>query len=89
MAHFQDLLVCLASLPHDLVVMGDFNLHLKSSSSDVRQLIGILESFDLNQHVNFPTNIHSHSLDVMIFSHRCDVLSVSPSDAISDHFCCC
>ena len=22
----------------------------------------------------------------MIFSHRCDVLSVSPSDAISDHF---
>ena len=30
--------------------------------------------------------IHGHSLDVMIFSNRCDVLSVSPSDAISDHF---
>ena len=66
--------------------MGDFNLHLESSSSDVRQLTGILESFDLNQHVNFPTHIHGHSLDVMIFSNRCDVLSVSPSDAISDHF---
>ena len=66
--------------------MGDLNLHLESSSSDVRQLTGILESFDLNQHVNFPTHIHDHSLDVMIFSNMCDVLSVSPFDAISDHF---
>ena len=85
-SELQDLLVYLASLPHDLVLMGDLNLHLESSSSDVRQLTGILESFDLNQHVNFPTHIHGHSLDVMIFCNRCDVLSVSPSDAISDHF---
>ena len=48
--------------------------------------IGILESFDLNPHVNFSTQIHSHSLDVMIFSKGCDILSVSPSDAISDQF---
>ena len=67
----------LASLPHDLVLMGDFNLHLESSSSDVRQRTSILESFDPNQHVNFPTHIHGHSLDVMILSNRCDVLSVS------------
>ena len=66
--------------------MGDFNLHIESSSSDVRQHTGILESFDLNQHVNFPTNIHGHSLDGMIFSKGCDVLSVSPSDVISDPF---
>ena len=66
--------------------MGDFNPHTESSLSDVRQLTGILESFDLNQHVNFPTHIHGHSLDVMIFSKGCDVLSVSPSGAISDHF---
>ena len=66
--------------------MGDFNLHLESSSSDVRQLTGILESVDLNQHVNFPTHFHGHSLDVMIFSNKCNVFSISPSDAISDHF---
>ena len=66
--------------------MGDFNLHIESQSSDHRQLTGILEHFDLNQHVKFPTHIHGHSLDVMIFSKGCDVLSVSPSDAISDHF---
>ena len=84
----RDLLFYIASLPHDLALMGDFNLHLESSSSDVRQLSSpvILESFDLHQRVNFATNIHGHSLDVMIFSKGCDVLSVSPSDVISDHF---
>ena len=87
-SELQDLLVYLASLPHDLVLMGDLNLHLESSSSDVRQLTAILESFDLNQHVNFPTHIYDHSLDVMIFSNRCDALSLSPSDAISDHCSC-
>ena len=30
--------------------------------------------------------IHGHSLDVMILSKGFDILSVSPSDAISDHF---
>ena len=67
-SELQDLLFYIAALPHDLVLMGDFNLHLESSSSDVRQLTGISESFDLNQHVHFPTHIHGHSLDVMICS---------------------
>ena len=66
--------------------MGDFNLHIESLSSDVRQLTDILDSFDLNQHVNFPTHNHGHSIDVMIFSKGCDVQYVSPSDAISDNF---
>ena len=85
-SELQDLLFYLASLPHDLVLIGDCNLHFESSSSDIRQLTGILESFDLNQHVNIPTHSHDHSLDVMSFSNRCNVVSVSPSDAISDHF---
>ena len=35
-SELQDLLFYIASLPHDLLLMGDFNLHLESSSSDVR-----------------------------------------------------
>ena len=85
-SELQDLLFYIASLPHDLVLMGDFNLHIESSSLDVRQLTGILESFDLHLHVNFPTHIHGHSFDVMILSKACNVLSVSLSDAVSDHF---
>ena len=36
--------------------------------------------------MDFPTHIHGHSLDLMIFSKGFDVLSVSVSDKISDHF---
>ena len=41
-----------------------------------RQLTDILESFDLDQYVNFPTYIQGHALDFMIFSIGCYVLSV-------------
>ena len=66
--------------------MGNFNLRTDSSSSDAGRLSGILDSFDFYQNVDFPTHIHSHSLDLMICSRGCNVLSVSASDLISDHF---
>ena len=68
--------------------MGDFNRHIDSSSSNCsyRQLTGTLESFDLHHYVDFPTHIHSHSLKLMICSTRRNVLSISTSDLISDHF---
>ena len=66
--------------------MGDFNVCIDSSSSNARQLSGSLESFDLHQYIDFPTHIHGHSLDLMICSSGCNVLSVSTSDLISDHF---
>ena len=70
--------------------MGDLNIRIDSSSSDSRQLIAILKYSDLHQYVDFSTHIHGHTLDLMIFSKECDVLSVSTSDMISDHFfrCC-
>ena len=66
--------------------MWDFNLRIDFSSSDAGRLSGILDSFHLNQYINFPTHIHGHSLDLMICSLGCNVLSVSASDLISDHF---
>ena len=51
-SELQDLLVYLASLPHDLVLMGDFNLHLESSSSDVRQLTGITITYRKRNAIN-------------------------------------
>ena len=68
-----------------LALMGDFNLRIDSSSSDTGRLSGILDSFDLHQYVDFLTHIHGHSLDLMICSPGCNVLSVSASDLISDH----
>ena len=56
----------ITSLPDDLLQMGDFNLHNKSSSLDVRQVTSILESFDLNLYVDFPKHLHDQSLDFII-----------------------
>ena len=56
----------MASLPHNPVLMRDYNLCIDSLSSNVRQLTDILESFDLDQYVNFRTHIHCHALDLLI-----------------------
>ena len=66
--------------------MGDFNLHLDSPSSDVRQLTAILGYFDLDQYVDFLTHIHGHAFDLMMFSKRCYVLFVSTYGMISYYF---
>ncbi|MCS5642602.1 MAG: hypothetical protein NZ807_04980, partial [Dehalococcoidia bacterium] len=76
----------LSTLPNDLVLMGDFNLHVDIASSDTNQFTDILASFDLDQRVDFATHTHGHSLDLMIFSTGLDVIAVSVSDRISDHF---
>ena len=85
-SELQDILSYISTLPHDLALMGDFNLRIDSSSSDAGWLSGILDSFDLHQYVDFPTHIHGHYLDLMICSPGCNVLSVSASDLISHHF---
>ena len=47
----------------------------------------ILDSFDLEQHVNFPTHIHGHWLDLLITRTSCPaVRSVLACDGLSDHF---
>ena len=66
--------------------MGDFNLRIHSSSSNAGQLSGILRSLDLHQYFDFPTHVHGHSIDLMICSPGCNILSVLASDLISDHF---
>ena len=85
-SELQDILSYISTLPHNLALMGDFNLRIDSSSSDAGRLSGILDSFDFHQYADFPTNIHGHSLDLMICSPGCNVLSVSASHLISDHF---
>ena len=58
---FQDILSYMDTLPHNLVLMWDCNLHIYSLSSDVTQLTGSLQSFDMDQYFNFPTYVHGHS----------------------------
>ena len=85
---YTDLQNILSSFRHDLVLMGNFNLHTDSSSLDVRELIDSLKSLDLDQYVDFPTHIHGYFFEFV--SKGCDVLSVSTSDNdLRLPFCCC
>lgn len=84
----QDTLSHMVSLPHDLLIMGDFNLHVNVPSKQTTDFQEILSSFDLHQHVDFPTHIYGHSLDLLISPNygACRPTSVVASDRISDHF---
>ncbi len=83
----QDVLAHLASLPHDLVILGDFNLHvdLKSNPASLR-FMEMLTFFDFHQYVDFPTHILGHTLDLIITSAAWHPTKVFCSDRISDHF---
>ena len=85
---FQELLELLIPLATEFYILGDFNLHLdKKQSLTTTKFCGILESFDLEQHENFPTHIHGHWLDLLITRTSCPaVRSVLACDGLSDHF---
>ena len=85
-SELQYILSYIFKIPHDLALTGDFNLRIDSSSLDAGQLSGILDSFDVHQYIDFPTHIQGHSLDLLICSPGCNVLSILASDLISDPF---
>ena len=86
MNEIQEILSMLTTMPHDLIVTGDFNLHIDVPSNQTETFLDILSSLDLQQHVDFPTHIHGHSLDLIIASSACSFSSVASSDRLSDHF---
>ena len=68
---FQDLLENIISLHDNLYILGDFNLHGNNlhgnnSNGNTNKFNKILTCFDLKQHVNFPTHVHGHWLDLLI-----------------------
>ena len=85
---FQELLELLIPLASQFYILGDFNLHLdKKQSLTTIKFLDILESSDLEQHVNFPTHIHGHWLDSLITRTSCSaVRSVSACHGLSGHF---
>ena len=49
------------------IILGDFNMHVDNpSKSDVAQFLSIIESADLVQHVNGPTQRMGHTLDLIM-----------------------
>ena len=68
--------------------MGDFNLHLDNSNGNTNKFNEILTCFDLKQHVNIPTHVHGHWLDLLITkrisnSIKSDFLAAAFSDHLA------
>ena len=83
---FQYLLENIISLHDNLYILGDFNLHLDNSNGNPNKFNEIITCFDLKQHVNFPTHVHGHWLDLLITKliSNC-IKSVFSASGISDH----
>jgi len=65
LGEFNSFLSFAATTPHEFIVTGDFNIHLDNHSDHATsQFLYLLSSFNLTQHVNFPTNNHNHILDL-------------------------
>ena len=78
------------------LVNGDFNIHLDNlSDHTTSQFLSLLSSFNLTQHVNFPTHNQNHIPDLVITSSDLVITSsdssLAPSLSVthcspSDHF---
>ena len=61
---FKDLLGNVATMQTEFYIVGDCNLHLDTPFAKTTTFNDILASFDTKQHINFPTHIHGHWLDI-------------------------
>ena len=81
LAHFQ-------TYRHEVIVTGDFNFHMnKPNHPRVKQFNGILDMFDLVQHVNASTHKEGNTLDLIITQRNTNMLNCSVGELHSDHSC--
>ncbi len=86
---FTSLLSTAATILHQFLITGDFNIHVDDpSDSFASEFLTLLSSTNLTQHVNFPTHYQNHTLDLVITSSLSNLLpKISFSfDTPSDHY---
>ncbi len=69
-------------------IAGDFNIHIDNAEiKTTKEIVTVLNTFDLIQHVHGPTHNRGHTLDLLI-SRGLNISSIVIKDvALSDHFC--
>jgi len=85
---FNSLLEDFISSSSELIITGDFNLHVNNSLAPyVSSFLDLLDTFNLTQHIAFPTHDSDNTLDLLIT--RSTSSLVSSTDCtytpISDH----
>ena len=86
LAEFGQFLDHLINVRGNLLIVGDFNIHVDNRDSTFAEdFSSILVSHDLVQHVNEATHVDNHTLDLVI-SRSGLVSRCYTFDLISDHF---
>ena len=67
----------------ELLVVGDFNIHVDSSNNESKGFLDILNANGLTQHATSPTHQKGHTLDLVITREHSNLLSGSPIVFIS------
>ncbi len=76
-------------LPGNILIAGDFNFHVDNiTDPDTIKFNKILESFNLQQHINGPTHKRGHTLDLIITRNEDKLVTGTKIHdlVISDHF---
>ena len=67
LAEFSQLMDIMAMDTPNVLVAGDFNFHMDNiSNNDTRRFLDLLEVADLKQHVEGPTHVAGHTIDLLI-----------------------
>ena len=86
---FSSLLTDIVSSPCEILISGDFNIHVDDTSAPyTSSFLSLLDSFGLTQHIDRPTHEGNHTLDLLISRQESRLISnFSIIDPIlSDHF---
>ncbi len=70
-----------------MILLGDFNIHIDNAGSVcTRNFLSCLDSFDLKQFINSPTQSKGHTLDLVccsgVIPYNCSISDVPLSDHI-------
>ena len=84
---FGELLDLLQSFPVATMMAGDFNINAESKGYPSDGFHQLLSDKMLVQHVDFPTDLHDHVLDLIIAPEDLDIVAhVKRSECLTDHF---
>ena len=87
-SEFSEYLESVVMCEEQLIIVGDFNIHVDiPEDTETIKLLDLLESFCLQQHVEGPTHIHGHTLDLIITRQSDQIIQSAPCVDwyLSDH----
>ena len=84
---FERLIVNYLLHPSDIILTGDFNIHMDNTSNNYsNQFKDLLSAYGLIQHTTAPTHRYGHCLDLMITRENTLISNITIHPGLSDHY---